>query len=34
MIMSSVLGVGVFWIFGFIQKLAIGKWHDSGAIDG
>ena len=33
-IMSSVLGVGVFWIFGFIQKLAIGKWHDSGAIDG
>ena len=33
-IMSSALGVAVFWIFGFIQKLAIGKWHDSGAIDG
>ena len=33
-IMSSVLGVAVFWIFGFIQKLVIGKWHDSGAIDG
>ena len=33
-IMSSVLGVAVFWIFGFIQKLAIGKWYDSGAIEG
>ncbi len=33
-IMSSALGVAVFWIFGIVQKLAIGKWHDSGAIDG
>ena len=33
-VMSSALGVAVFWTFGVIQKLAIGKWHDSGAIDG
>ena len=28
-IMSSALGVAVFWIFGFIQKLVIGKWHET-----
>lgn len=28
-IMSSVLGVTVFLVFGWIQQLAIGKWHDS-----
>ena len=28
-IMSSALGVAVFWIFGWIQKLAIGKWHET-----
>ena len=26
-IMSSVLGVTVFLVFGWIQNLAIGKWH-------
>ena len=26
-IMSSALGVAVFLIFGWIQNLAIGKWH-------
>jgi NitT/TauT family transport system permease protein len=26
-IMSSVLGVSVFLLFGWIQNLAIGKWH-------
>ena len=31
-IMSSALGVAVFLIFGWIQNLAIGRWHDgSGA---
>ncbi|MCP5027557.1 MAG: ABC transporter permease [Actinomycetia bacterium] len=29
-IMSSALGVTVFLIFGRIQDMAIGKWHDSG----
>ena len=28
-IMSSALGVVVFWTFGFIQKLVIGKWHET-----
>ena len=28
-IMSSALGVAVFWVFGFIQKLVIGKWHET-----
>lgn len=27
-IMSSALGVIVFWTFGWIQKLVIGKWHE------
>ena len=27
-IMSSALGVGVFLTFGWIQQVAIGKWHD------
>lgn len=27
-IMSSALGVVVFWTFGWIQKLVIGKWHE------
>ena len=30
--MSSALGVAVFWIFGYIQKLAIGKWYESAEI--
>lgn len=30
-IMSSALGVSVFLIFGWIQNLAIGKWHDARA---
>lgn len=29
-IMSSALGVGVFLLFGWIQNVAIGRWHDSG----
>ncbi len=28
--MSSALGVVVFLLFGWLQTLAIGKWHDSG----
>ena len=28
-IMSSLLGIVVFWTFGWIQNLAIGKWHES-----
>jgi NitT/TauT family transport system permease protein len=28
-IMSSVLGVSVFLLFGWIQNLAIGKWYDA-----
>jgi NitT/TauT family transport system permease protein len=28
-IMSSMLGVTVFLIFGWIQNMAIGKWHDT-----
>ncbi len=27
-LMTSALGVTVFWIFGWIQNRAIGKWHD------
>lgn len=28
-IMTSALGVVVFWTFGLIQNLVIGKWHES-----
>lgn len=28
-IMTSALGVLVFWSFGLLQSLVIGKWHDS-----
>lgn len=28
-IMSSLLGIAVFWTFGWLQKLIIGKWHES-----
>ena len=28
-IMTSLLGVVVFWTFGFIQQRAIGKWYES-----
>jgi NitT/TauT family transport system permease protein len=31
-IMTSALGVAVFLTFGWIQNLAIGKWHDSGEL--
>ena len=27
--MTSLLGVVVFWTFGFIQQRAIGKWYES-----
>ena len=33
-IMSSALGVAVFWLFGYIQRLAIGKWYESTEIGG
>ena len=33
-IMSSMLGVAVFWLFGYIQRLAIGKWYESTEIGG
>ena len=28
-IITSLLGVVVFWTFGFIQQRAIGKWYES-----
>lgn len=28
-IMSSALGIVVFWTFGWVQNLIIGKWHES-----
>lgn len=31
-IMSSALGVAVFLLFGWIQHLAIGRWHDSNSV--
>ena len=33
-IMSSALGVAVFWLFGYIQRLAVGKWYESTEIGG
>ncbi|MCY4664907.1 MAG: ABC transporter permease [Acidimicrobiaceae bacterium] len=32
--MSSALGVAVFWVFGYIRKLAIGKWYEAAEISG
>lgn len=29
-ILSSLLGVVVFWLFGLVGRLAVGKWHESG----
>jgi NitT/TauT family transport system permease protein len=29
-ILSSLLGVAVFWLFGIASRLAVGKWHESG----
>lgn len=29
-ILSSLLGVAVFWVFGIAARLAVGKWHESG----
>lgn len=31
-IMSSALGVTVFLVFGWIQNVAIGRWHESGSV--
>ena len=31
-IMSSALGVAVFLVFGWIQNVAIGRWHESGSV--
>ncbi len=31
-IMSSALGVTVFLLFGWIQNVAIGRWHESGSV--
>lgn len=28
-IMSSALGIAVFWIFGWLRDVVIGKWHES-----
>ena len=33
-IVSSALGVTVFLVFGWIQNLAIGRWHESGSGSG
>ena len=33
-IMSSLLGIVVFWTFGWIQRLAIGKWHETEVLGG
>lgn len=30
-IMTSLLGVAVFLFFGWVQKMAIGKWHETGS---
>ena len=32
-IMSSALGVAVFLFFGWLQNIAIGKWHESSGAD-
>jgi NitT/TauT family transport system permease protein len=31
LILAAALGVAVFLLFGWIQKLAIGRWHESGS---
>lgn len=28
-ILAAVLGIVVFWIFGFISRLAVGRWHEA-----
>jgi len=28
-ILSSLLGVAVFWVFGLVSRAAVGKWHES-----
>lgn len=28
-ILAATLGIVVFWIFGFISKLAVGRWHET-----
>ena len=33
-IMSSALGVFVFLLFGWIQNVAIGRWHEGGSVGG
>ena len=33
-ILASLLGVVVFWIFGFIGQRAVGRWHDTSADHG
>jgi NitT/TauT family transport system permease protein len=29
LLLSSLLGIAVFFLFGWLQKLATGKWHES-----
>jgi NitT/TauT family transport system permease protein len=29
LLLSSLLGIGVFFLFGWLQKLATGKWHEA-----
>jgi len=28
-ILSSLLGIVVFWLFGFVARRAVGGWHES-----
>jgi NitT/TauT family transport system permease protein len=28
-ILAALLGIAVFWLFGFISRLAVGKWHET-----
>jgi NitT/TauT family transport system permease protein len=31
-ILASLFGVLVFWVFGIVGRLAVGKWHESGRV--
>jgi NitT/TauT family transport system permease protein len=28
-ILSSLLGIAVFWLFGFLARRVVGSWHES-----
>jgi NitT/TauT family transport system permease protein len=33
-LVSSLLGIVVFWFFGFLARRVVGGWHESGGLDG